>query len=81
MILVFLFSLVKTKDDYMIYAGIRVFSNVGSNIFNLLYSRKFINLFAKTQLNLKRHIKPVMTFFGISVAIDCTAFGHNEAGL
>lgn len=66
--LVFLFSLVKTKDDYMIYAGIGVFSNVGSNIFNLLYSRKFINLFAKTQLNLKRHIKPVMTFFGISVA-------------
>ena len=52
----------------MIYAGIGVFSNVGSNIFNLLYSRKFINLFAKTQLNLKRHIKPVMTFFGISVA-------------
>ena len=66
--LIALFSLVKTKDDYIIYAGIGVFSNVGSNIFNLVYSRKFINVFAKTQLELKKHIKPVMTFFGISVA-------------
>ncbi len=63
-----LFTLVKTKDDYLIYAGIGVFSNVGSNIFNLVYSRKFINVFAKSRLELKKHIKPVMTFFGISIA-------------
>lgn len=63
-----MFTLVKTEDDYLIYAGIGVFSNVGSNIFNFLYSRKFINLFERTKLNLKRHVKPVMTFFGISVA-------------
>ena len=63
-----LFTLVKSQDDYLIYAGIGVFANVGSNIFNLLYSRKFINIFAKTKIDLRKHIKPVMTFFGISIA-------------
>ncbi len=66
--LVALFTLVKTKDDYLIYAGIGVFSNVGSNIFNFIYSRKFIDLFTKTRLDFKRHIKPVLTFFSISIA-------------
>ncbi len=66
--LIALFTLVKSKDDYLIYAGIGVFANVGANIFNLLYSKKFINIFAKTEIDLKRHIKPVMTFFGISIA-------------
>lgn len=66
--LIALFTLVKSKDDYLIYAGIGVFANVGANIFNLLYSKKFINIFAKTEIDLKKHIKPVMTFFGISIA-------------
>lgn len=66
--LIALFTLVKTKNDYLIYAGIGVFSNVGSNIFNFLYSRKFINFFSRNKLNLKRHFKPVFTFLGISIA-------------
>lgn len=66
--LALLFLFVKTKDDYLIYAGIGVFANVGSNIFNLIYARKFINVFEKTPLDLKKHLKPVLTFFGISIA-------------
>ena len=66
--LIALFALVKTKDDYLIYAGIGVFSNVGANIFNIIYARKFINIFSKNVLNLQRHFKPIATFFGISIA-------------
>ncbi len=66
--LILLFTFVKTKDDYLIYAGIGVLSNVGANVFNLIYSRKFINVFTKTPLAIKRHLKPLFTFFGTSFA-------------
>lgn len=66
--LILLFTFVKSKDDYLIYAGIGVFSNVGANIFNFLYARKYVNVFEKTKINLFRHIKPILTFFGVSAA-------------
>ncbi len=66
--LVLLFTLVRTKEDYFIYAGIGVFSNVGANVLNFVYSRKFINLFEKTKINLRQHFRPVLTFFGINSA-------------
>ena len=79
--LVLLFTLVKSKDDYLIYTAIGVFSNVGANIFNFIYSRKFINLFEKTPLEIKKHIKPICTFFGMRCAdkvnnlLDTTMLG------
>lgn len=66
--LALLFTLVRTKDDYNIYAGIGVLANVGANIFNFVYSRKFLNLFEQTKIRWKRHIRPVFTFFGITCA-------------
>ncbi len=68
MSLILLFALVKTPEDYNIYAGIGVFANVGANILNLSYSRKFINLFERTKIKATRHIKPIFTFFGIDCA-------------
>lgn len=66
--LVLLFTLVKERDDYAIYAGIGVFSNVGANIFNFLYARKYVNIFEKTKIELSKHIKPIFTFFSVSAA-------------
>lgn len=66
--LTLLFTLVHTKDDYYIYACIGVFANVGANAFNFIHSRKFINLFEKNSINIKKHLKPVFTFFGITCA-------------
>lgn len=66
--LILLFSLVHTADDYLIYAGIGIFSNVGANIFNFIYARKFINLRQKSTIELKKHTKPIFTFFGVSFA-------------
>lgn len=79
--IILLFTMVKTKDDYLIYAAIGVFSNVGANIFNFFYARKIINIFTKTPIEIKRHIKPIMTFFGMTCAgkinnlIDTTMLG------
>ena len=64
--LVSLFLFVHKSDDYIVYAFIGVLSNAGSNICNIFYSRKFINILIKTRLQLKKHIKPVFYFFGIS---------------
>lgn len=66
--LVLLFVFVKTPDDYVAYAFMGVFSSVGSNICNIFYARKFVNFFDKTKIEIKRHFKPIFTFFGMSVA-------------
>lgn len=79
--LILLFTLVKTKSDYAIYAAIGVFSNVGANIINIIYSRKFVNIFEKTPIELKKHFKPILTFFGVNCAgkvnglLDTTMLG------
>lgn len=66
--LALLFIFVRTPDDYVAYAFMGVFSSVGSNICNIFYARKFVNFFDKTELEIRRHIKPIFTFFGMSVA-------------
>lgn len=66
--LVLLFVFVRGPDDYVFYAGMGVFSSVGSNICNIFYSRKFVNFFDKTKIEIKKHLKPIFTFFGMSVA-------------
>ena len=66
--LILLFTLVKEQKDYLIYAGIGVFSNVGANIFNFIYSKKYINLREKTEIKISRHIKPILTFFSVDAA-------------
>ena len=65
--LIFLFMFVKTKDDYVEYAIFGMISSVGSNICNIFYARHFINLNAKIKLELKKHLKYVFTFFGMSL--------------
>lgn len=66
--LIFLFTFIRSKDDYILYAAMGVFSSVGSNICNLVYARKFITLRNKTHIEIKKHLKPIFTFFGNSLA-------------
>ncbi|ERT67845.1 polysaccharide biosynthesis protein [Cetobacterium somerae ATCC BAA-474] len=69
MSLILIFSLVKTKEDYIIYGAIMVFSSVGSNIFNFFKLKTFIKLSFKN-LEMKRHIKPIITIFSMNIAIS-----------
>ena len=66
--LALLFIFIRTPDDYVAYAFIGVISNVGSNVCNIFYTRKFVNIFDKTAIEIKKHFKPIFTFFGMSVA-------------
>lgn len=68
--LIALFIFVRTKEDFLQYAVIGVFSGVGSNICNLFPLRKYINLRSLKKLKLKQHLKPVFIFFGSSIAIS-----------
>lgn len=66
--LIFLFTFIRSKDDYVLYAAMGVFSSVGSNICNLIYARKFISIKTKANVEIKKHLKPIFTFFGNSLA-------------
>lgn len=63
-----LFLWVKSAEDYYIYAAITVFASAGSNICNLLRVRRYLRLFPKEKYELKKHMKPIVTIFGMSIA-------------
>lgn len=66
-ILMFLF--VKKKEDIVIYAGILVLALVGSNILNFFKAKKEIFISFK-KINVKKHLKPILTIFSMNVAIS-----------
>lgn len=76
-----LFLFVRKSDDYMNYAVICVISSVGSNIFSLFVSVRFVDYRTKVKLELKKHLKPIMIFFFMTIAmtvnssIDITMLG------
>lgn len=66
--LVVLFLFVKTPEDYYIYAVINVFASAGSNLCNFIRMRRYLRLFPGGHYELKKHMKPIVTIFGMSVA-------------
>lgn len=55
--------LVRSSDDYVLYAFLIVFISSANNICNFIHARKFISFKKKGSYNLKKHIKPVLTLF------------------
>ena len=66
--LIAMFILVRNVDDYVIYGGISIFAASASNVFNFIRLRKIIGTKKVSNLNFKRHFKPVFMFFIISCA-------------
>ncbi|MCR5290997.1 MAG: flippase [Treponema sp.] len=66
--LAFLFIFVRTEDDYLAYAFMGIISNIGCNISNFFYARKYVHLRQKTPIHLRRHVKKIFIFFGSTVA-------------
>lgn len=79
--LILLFIFVRSKDDYIKYAGITVIANCGSNLLNLFHSRKYLDFRTGLSLGLAEHIKPIMIFFASCAAstlcssLDTTMLG------
>ena len=78
---VLLFAFVHKPEDYLIYASIAVISNVGSNVCNWIHSKKYIDLFVRTKLEIKKHLKPIFTLFAMAevskiyLVLDVTMLG------
>lgn len=66
--LIAMFMLVHAKSDYIIYAAISVFSSSGSFVLNLLNAHKYIGLKPVGNYNVKKHLKPILVFFSMSIA-------------
>lgn len=66
--LIAMFMLVHAKSDYIIYAAISVFSSSGSFVLNLLNAHKYIGLKPVGNYNAKKHLKPILVFFSMSIA-------------
>lgn len=65
---VLMLCLVRKPEDYILYGGITVIGNVGSNILNLIRVRRFIIIKPMGQYHILRHIRPTLTFFMLTVA-------------
>ena len=61
--------MIHSTEDYLVYAFINVISTSGVNFLNWLHSCKFVD-YDKSQLEIRRHIKPIFTFFVTSIAIS-----------
>ena len=63
-----LFIFVRTKDDYIVYAWILVISTSGSNILNFFRSKKYIKLKLTKDINIKKHLIPIIIIFSSTIA-------------
>ncbi|WP_313672166.1 oligosaccharide flippase family protein [Sphingobacterium multivorum] len=81
--LIFLFSLVKTKEDILWYAVYNVFGVTGGNIFNIVRLKKYVDLGNVNfrTINIRKHLKPsinsfVLTlFFAIYITLNTMMLG------
>ena len=67
--IILLFVFVKTPNDYVWYAGITVFSSVGSNILNFIHAHSFIKIRFVRPINIRKHLKPILIIFASTVAV------------
>lgn len=67
--LALLFIFVHTEKDLYIYAIITVVSSVGSNILNFIHSKKYCKISVTKNINLKKHIKPILILFATTITI------------
>ncbi len=63
--LIFLFLLVKTKEDILWYLFLSVFCSVGTNIVNFIHSYTHIAFRKKHILHPLQHVKPLIIFFAM----------------
>lgn len=67
--LVSIFIFIRQKNDYVIYALISVLAFGMANIFNFIYSRKFVKLTFKN-IDIKHHIKKISIFFYSNIVVS-----------
>jgi O-antigen/teichoic acid export membrane protein len=64
-----IFLLVHHKSDYLVYALIAVVANTGYGLFNFIHARQYIFRRKVKSYDFKRHLRPIVTFFAMSIAV------------
>ena len=67
--IVLMFALVRNEEDLYRYAFASTVSIIGAGITNYFYSHQFCRLKFIFHLNLKQHIKPILTLFGMAITV------------
>ncbi len=67
--LIMIFIFVKNKEDYLTYTLITSCGTVGNYFFNIVGAHKRVSLYFK-QLNIRRHLQPVIYLSFSSIAIE-----------
>lgn len=65
---VVLYTCVKDRNDYMIYAGTLILSSVGSNIVNILRLKRFVDFKPAFNKDILKHVKPMAYLFVMIIA-------------
>lgn len=65
---ILLFVIVRNKTDIYKYAFLTVIANTGANLCNFIHLRKYITVFPRIKLEIKKHLKPILIFFTIVAA-------------
>ncbi len=68
--LILLLIFVREKDDITKYVLIQTLSTGGAYFFNFIHARKYVDLSVKCKLNLRRHMKPILYLFAMTVFIQ-----------
>ena len=78
---ILIIMLVNGSEDKFLYTIILVLISAASMLLNFFYSRKHVRLFKYKQYEIKKHLKPILTIFGASIAssiclnLDTTMLG------
>lgn len=65
---IILYTCVRDRNDYMVYAGTIILSSVGSNIVNILRLRHYVDIKPVFDRTMLRHIKPMLYLFVMIIA-------------
>lgn len=66
--LALMFLFVHEQRDYVLYGAITILASVGSNFLNLINLRRYISFKRYPDNNYKQHLKPIFSFFMMTVA-------------
>lgn len=66
--LILMFLLIHDADDYRLYGAIVVFTGYGANILNMIRLRRLVQFGPWKGLNIRRHFKPMRSFFVSSIS-------------
>ena len=69
---ILLFSLVHTKEDILIYAGLTILGTVGNNVFNFCRLWRYVKIKFVTykKIRISKHILPAFKIFALNLVIS-----------